>query len=76
MNKHETVQQMNARLNDELVKKEVRVYHLAHEVQKIRWTEEAPQLLEAIAIEMRSLAYQIRNLKAAKLALMVADDED
>ena len=76
MNKHETAQQMNARLNDELVKKEVRVYHLAHEVQKIRWTEEAPQLLEAIAIEMRSLAYQIRNLKAAKLALTVADDED
>ena len=76
MNKHETVQQMNERLNDELVKKEVRVYHLAHEVQKIRWTEEAPQLLEAIAIEMRSLAYQIRNLKAAKLALTVADDED
>lgn len=76
MNKHETVQQMNERLNDELVKKEMRVYHLAHEVQKIRWTEEAPQLLEAIAIEMRSLAYQIRNLKAAKLALTVADDED
>ena len=76
MNKHETVQQMNARLNDELVKKEVRVYHLAHEVQRIHWTEEAPQLLEAIAIEMRSLAYQIRNLKAAKLALTVADDED
>ena len=76
MNKHETVQQMNERLNDELVKKEVRVYHLAHEVQRIRWTEEAPQLLEAIAIEMRSLAYQIRNLKAAKLALTVADDED
>ena len=76
MNKHETVQQMNARLNDELVKKEMRVYHLAHEVQRIRWTEEAPQLLEAIAIEMRSLAYQIRNLKAAKLALTVADDED
>lgn len=76
MNKHETVQQMNARLNDELVKKEVRVYYLAHEVQRIRWTEEAPQLLEAIAIEMRSLAYQIRNLKAAKLALTVADDED
>ena len=76
MNKHETVQQMNERLNDELVKKEVRVYHLAHEVQRIRWTEEAPQLLEAIAIERRSLAYQIRNLKAAKLALTVADDED
>ena len=69
----ETAQQIKAKLNDELVKKEVRVYHLAHTVQQIRWTEEAPQLLEAIAIEMRSLASQIRNLKAAKLALEAAD---
>lgn len=69
----ETAQQIKAKLNDELVKKEVRVYHLAHTVQQIRWTEEAPQLLEAIAIEMRSLAYQIRNLKAAKLAVETAD---
>ena len=70
---HETAQQMKTRLNDELVKKEVRVYHLAHTAQQIRWTEEAPQLLESIAIEMRSLAYQIRNLKAAKLAVETAD---
>lgn len=69
----ETAQQIKAKLNDELVKKEVRAYHLAHTVQQIRWTEEAPQLLEAIAIEMRSLAYQIRNLKAAKLAVETAD---
>lgn len=61
-------QQIDARIKEELVKKEMRVYHLAGEIQKIRWVEEAPQLLEAMAIELRSLAYQIRNLKAARLA--------
>ena len=66
---NESQQQVDERIKDELVQKETRVHHLANEAMRMRWTEEAPQLLESIAIEMRSLAYQIRNLKAARLAL-------
>ena len=66
---NESQQQVDERIKDELVQKETRVHHLANEAMRMRWTEEAPQLLESIAIEMRSLAYQIRNLKVARLAL-------
>ena len=66
---NESQQQVGERIKDELVLKETRVHHLANEAMRMRWTEEAPQLLESIAIEMRSLAYQIRNLKVARLAL-------
>lgn len=72
MKVQECQQRIDERIKDELVKKEVRVFHLAHEIQKIRWVDEAPQLLETMAIELRSLAYQIRNLKAARLAAMNA----
>ena len=66
---NESQQRVDERIKDELVQKETRVHHLANEAMRMRWTEEAPQLLETFALEMRSLAYQIRNLKAARLAL-------
>ena len=68
MKTQECQQRINERIKDALVAKEVRVFHIAHEIQKIHWVGEAPQILEAMAIELRSLAYQIRNLKAAQLA--------
>ncbi len=69
MTTQEAQQEIAERIKDELVQKEMRVYHLACEIRKIRWVDEAPQILETMAIELRSLAYQIRNLKAARLAV-------
>jgi len=68
MKTQECQQRIDERIKDALVAKEVRAHHLASEIMKIHWVGEAPQLLEAMAIELRSLAYQIRNLKAARLA--------
>ena len=67
-------EQVRAKLNEQLAQKEARVFTLAARTQKMRWADgEAVILLEGIAIEMRSLAYQIRMLKVAKLALDAAE---
>ena len=61
-----------AELNAQLVVKEARVRRLANLAGELPLTRENLPALECYALEMRSLAYQIRQLQVAKAAALAA----
>lgn len=65
-------EEMIAELNAQLMVKEMRVRKLAKMVEELPLTRENLPALECYAIEMRSLAYQIRQLQVAKAAALAA----
>ena len=66
-------EEMIAELNAQLQTKEGRMRKLARFVTELPLSRENLPALETYAVEMRSLAYQIRMLKVAKLALDAAE---
>ncbi|MGN0847857.1 MAG: hypothetical protein ACI4RA_10805 [Kiritimatiellia bacterium] len=72
----ECQQRMREAIKEELAKKEMRVWCIGNKVKSLKWTEEHLAILESLALELRSLAYQIRNLKMAKLALETAMESE
>ena len=68
----ECQQRMREAIKEELARKEMRVWCIGNKVKSLKWSEEHLAILESLALELRSLAYQIRNLKMAKLALETA----
>jgi len=65
-------EEMMAELNAQLMVKETRVRKLARMVGELSLTRENLPALETYAVEMRSLAYQIRQLQVAKAAALAA----
>jgi len=65
-------EEMIAELNAQLMIKELRLRKLAKMVGELKLTRENLPALETHAIEMRSLAYQIRQLLVAKSAALAA----
>jgi len=65
-------EEMIAELNAQLMVKEARVRRLAKMVEELPLMRENLPALETHAIEMRSLAYQIRQLQVAKAAALAA----
>lgn len=65
-------EEMIAELNAQFMVKEMRVRKLAKMVEELPLTRENLPALECYAIEMRSLAYQIRQLQVAKAAALAA----
>ena len=65
-------EEMIAELNAQLQTKEGRVRRLARMVTELPLTRENLPALETYAVEMRSLAYQIRQLQVAKAAALAA----
>ena len=65
-------EEMIAELNAQLQTKECRVRKLARMVTELPLTRENLPVLETYAVEMRSLAYQIRQLQVAKAAALAA----
>ena len=65
-------EEMIAELNAQLQTKECRVRKLAIMTEALPLTRENLSALECYAIEMRSLAYQIRQLQVAKAASLAA----
>ena len=65
-------EEMMAELNAQLMVKEMRVRKLARMVGELPLTRENLPTLETYAVEMRSLAYQIRQLQVAKAAALAA----
>ena len=65
-------EEMMAELNAQLMVKEMRVRKLARMVGELPLTRENLPALETYAVEMRSLAYQIRQLQVAKAAALAA----
>ena len=65
-------EEMIAELNAQLQTKECRVRRLARMVGELPLTRENLPVLETHAVEMRSLAYQIRHLQVAKAAALAA----
>ena len=65
-------EEMIAELNAQLMVKEMRVRKLAGLAGELPLTRENLPALECYAIEMRSLAYQIRQLQVAKAAALAA----
>ena len=65
-------EEMIAELNAQLQTKECRVRRLGRMVTELPLTRENLPALECYAIEMRSLAYQIRQLQVAKAAALAA----
>ncbi len=65
--------EIKARLNAKLMERKARVKRLAHSVLLMRLGQDELPLLECHALELRSLAYQIRSLRAARLAVDVAE---
>ena len=65
-------EEMIAELNAQLLVKETRVRKLAKMVEELPLMRENLPALETYAVEMRSLAYQIRHLQAAKTAALAA----
>ena len=65
-------EEMIAELNTQLMMKELRLRKLAKMVGELKLTRENLPALETHAIEMRSLAYQIRQLLVAKSAALAA----
>ena len=65
-------EEMIAELNAQLQTKESRVRRLARMVTELSLTRENLPALETYAVEMRSLAYQIRQLQVAKAAALAA----
>ena len=65
-------EEMIAELKAQLMVKEARVRRLAKMVEELPLTRENLPNLETNAVEMRSLAYQIRQLLVAKSAALAA----
>ena len=65
-------EEMIAELNAQLTIKESRVRKLARLAGELPLTRENLPALETYAVEMRSLAYQIRQLQVAKAAALAA----
>ena len=65
-------EEMIAELNAQLMLKETRVRRLAKMAEELPLTRENLPALETYAVEMRSLAYQIRQLLVAKSAALAA----
>lgn len=65
-------EEMIAELNARLLVKETRVRKLARMVEELPLTRENLPAVECYAIELRSLAYQIRHLQVAKAASLAA----
>ena len=65
-------EEMIAELNAQLMVKETRVRKLARLAGELPLTRENLPALECYAVEMRSLAYQIRQLQVAKAAALAA----
>jgi hypothetical protein len=65
-------EEMIAELNAQLQTKEGRVRKLARFVTELPLSRENLPALETYAVEMRSLAYQIRQLLVAKAAALAA----
>ena len=65
-------EEMIAELNTQLMVKESRVRKLAKMTEELPLTRENLPALETYAVEMRSLAYQIRQLQVAKAAALAA----
>lgn len=65
-------EEMIAELNAQLMVKEARVRRLAKLSEELPLVRENLPTLECYAIEMRSLAYQIRQLLVAKAAALAA----
>ena len=65
-------EEMIAELNAQLQTKECRVRRLARMVTELPLTRENLPALVTYAVEMRSLAYQIRQLQVAKAAALAA----
>ena len=65
-------EEMIAELNAQLLTKEGRVRKLARMVMELPLSRENLPTLETYAVEMRSLAYQIRQLLVAKAAAFAA----
>ena len=65
-------EEMLAELNARLMLKETRLRTLAKMVEELPLLRENLPALECYAIEMRSLAYQIREILVAKAAALAA----
>jgi len=65
-------EEMIAELNARLMLKETRLRKLAKMVEELPLFRENLPALECYAIEMRSLAYQIREILVAKAAALAA----
>jgi len=65
-------EEMIAELNAQLMLKETRVRRLAKMAEELPLMRENLPALETYAVEMRSLAYQIRQLLVAKSAALAA----
>ena len=65
-------EEMIAELNAQLLTEEGRVRKLARFVTELPLSRENLPALETYAVEMRSLAYQIRQLLVAKAAALAA----
>ena len=65
-------EEMIAELKAQLMVKEARVRRLAKMVEELPLTRENLPNLETNAVEMRSLAYQIRQLLVAKSTALAA----
>ena len=65
-------EEMIAELNAQLLVKEARVRKLAHLVAEMPLGRENLPALECHALELRSLAYQMRELLTAKAAVLAA----
>ena len=65
-------EEMLAELNARLMLKETRLRKLAKMVEELPLLRENLPALECYAIEMRSLAYQIREILVAKAAALAA----
>ncbi len=65
-------EEMMVELNTQLMVKENRVRKLAKMVGELPLMRENLPVLETYAVEMRSLAYQIRQLQVAKAAALAA----
>ena len=65
-------EEMIAELNTQLMVKESRVRKLAKMTEELPLTRENLPALETYAVEMRCLAYQIRQLQVAKAVALAA----
>ena len=65
-------EEMIAELKAQILVKETRMRTLARYAEEIELTRENLPALECWAVEMRSLAYQMRQLMAAKAAVLAA----
>jgi hypothetical protein len=65
-------EEMIAALKAQILVKETRMRTLARYAEEIELTRENLPALECWAVEMRSLAYQLRQLMVAKAAALAA----